>query len=87
MHSCQGPEHRVAHCAAGNDDAAAYLLLDDADATGGVSLTQDEMAQLLGFTRTAIDRGFAKLRRNGLIDNRHGVTWIVDRKALTKLPG
>ncbi len=63
----------------------AFLLLDEADEAGGVGLTQVEMAQLLGVTRHAINRGVAKLRRAGLIANRYGTTRIVDRHGLAEL--
>lgn len=73
--------HRAVH------QRIAFLLLDDADESGAVNLTQDEMAQLLGVTRSAINRGVSKLRKKGLIENRYGATRIIDRAGLDQLAG
>lgn len=84
-HACQRRVMLLMHRTV--PEKIAYLLLDEADVGDGVGLTQDEMAQLLGVTRAAINRGIAKLRRSGLIDNRYGNTRIIDRERLARLAG
>ena len=69
----------------------AYLLLDLAQADGAgrttVRLSHTTMAHLLGARRQSVTRVIARLRRDGLVSTRYGVTAIEDPAALREVMG
>jgi len=66
---------------------AARWLLDTASRTGReeITLTQEQLATMLGVGRTFVTRTLRDLRDAGLIATRRGVLYLNDRPGLTAL--
>ena len=63
----------------------ANLLLQRADKTGFLAMTQADMATAIGSAREVISRRLDKLARAGIVRHERGEVRIIDRAALAKL--
>lgn len=59
-----------------------YLLLSRAG--GGLDITQDDLADLLGISRVNLTRGLAQLRRREILRTRRGLVELLDLPALAQ---
>jgi CRP/FNR family cyclic AMP-dependent transcriptional regulator len=62
------------------------LTADDADGEGGIEvpLTQEELAELSGTSRSTVNRVLRQEERRGTVSLRRGRTTVVDRDALAR---
>ncbi|MFN2614613.1 MAG: Crp/Fnr family transcriptional regulator [Actinomycetota bacterium] len=60
------------------------VLAEEAESGNAVSLTQTELAALLGATRQSVNRVIGKLAREGVVRQRYGVVEIIDHAALLR---
>lgn len=62
-----------------------YLLTVNQNGAAQISVTQDELAELLGLSRVQVTRGLAQLRRQNIIATGRGKITVTDLPALAQL--
>lgn len=63
----------------------ADLLIEEHETTGAATLSQQEMARLLGVSRSAVNRAVRALDNEGVISPRYRSVQVLDAKALTRI--
>ena len=74
---------RLAHALA--DLAHRYGEDDDRGVRLGLRLTQTDLGQLVGSTRETTSMAFNTFRRDGLVDAKDRVIWVLDQEALASV--